>query len=441
MSGQKFKVLVVDNDVLLRDLAAVFLYEEYEVMEAVDGQDAWEKAQAWHPDLVVTDLMMPRMHGYELCTLLKGPDGIKGVRIIVLSSKTFATDKEQAFKAGCDAYLVKPYTRDILLKKVRELLSGSDSRETPAAGPAPFAEECGPEPSSTPALAGREKLPVTVRFWGTRGSCPVSGQNPVRYGGNTPCTEVRIGDLLLIIDCGTGLRELGVSMAKEFYDRPITGHIFVGHTHWDHIQGFPFFIPLYNPKNNFSVYSVHGGHGSLRSIFNETMAADYFPVPLCNMAAKLRFIEMSGSVDLGLAKVSFIHLNHPGICIGFRIDAQGRSITYISDHENFVKLNGDNVTSRRQDMDIVNFAKDSDILIMEAQYSNEEYLSRKGWGHGTFDDAVRCAVEAGAKRLAITHHDPEHSDDIMDTHIKYSRALAGSKLDCFAARDGLRVEL
>ncbi|HOW89920.1 MAG TPA: response regulator, partial [Elusimicrobiales bacterium] len=267
----KKRILLVDDDPMLRQLAEDVLSDDYEVLQAVDGQDAWEKAPGFRPDLVVTDIMMPRMHGYELCQLLKGPEGIKGVRILVASAKSFATDKSQAEKAGADAYLVKPYKPADLLEKVSALLSG----EIPAAGPAavppppppPQGISAPPPPPPPTVRAPQGPVSMRVRFWGTRGSCPVPGPNTVRYGGNTSCIEVRIGDLVLILDCGTGVRELGKVLMREFKDRPIEGHIFVGHTHWDHIQGFPFFAPLYNPRNTFNIYSVRAAHGSLQNVF------------------------------------------------------------------------------------------------------------------------------------------------------------------------------
>ncbi len=435
---------MVDDDAVIRDLAEDILVSEYEVMTAFDGQDGWEKARSWRPELVITDLMMPRMHGYELCKLLRGPEGLGGVKILVASSKPFATDKAQALAAGADDYIVKPFAINDLTDKVRKLLSGGGAAKPPPPRPG----ENSAITSRSSALAAPPKSsvpqPVYVRFWGTRGSCPTSGVRTVRYGGNTACTEVRVGDVPLIIDCGTGMRELGVELTKEFNGRPIEGHIFVGHTHWDHIQGFPFFTPLYNPRNKFTVYSVHGARSSLRTIFSESMALDYFPVPLTSLASKLNFVELEGAVDIGAARVSFQHMNHPGVCIGFRIEAQGKVITYLSDHEGFAKLGGDSDLARRQDAAIVEFARGSDLLIREAQYTEKEYAARKGWGHSTYDDAAAFAAEAGVKRMAIFHHDPEHTDEIMDANVKYCRDLlgkAGSKTQCFAAWDGLKIDL
>ncbi len=443
MPENKIKVLVVDDDALLRELAATLLSDLYEIEQAEDGQAALEKALDWQPDLVVTDLMMPRMHGYELCERLKGPGGVPGVKVLVASSKLFPADIAQAKKAGADAYITKPYNVVDLQVKVAELLSDRDPAAEEAA-PAPAAQQAEAAPAPFPfasAGASEAALPVHVRFWGTRGSIPMSGPGMERHGGNTACVEVRAGDLLLVLDCGTGMRGLGLALAKEFKGRPLAGHIFVGHTHWDHIQGFPFFVPLYNPANSFSIYSVHGAHGSLSNVFRGTMSEDYFPVPLSGLAAKLDFVEMSGPVSAGGARVSFAHLNHPGVCIGFRIEVRGRVVCYLSDHENFYKLAGDNELARRQDAEITEFVRGSDLLIREAQYTEGEYPSHKGWGHSTFDDAARDAAASGVKRLAITHHDPDHSDDFLDAQLERCRALGGGKFECFAAKDGLRVDL
>ena len=445
MAAARKKILVVDDDEMLRSLAADLLSAEFEVHTAVDGQDGWEKASALRPDLVISDLMMPRMHGYELCGLLKGEGGLPGVKVMVTSSKSFPTDISQATAAGADDYLVKPYMPDELLRRVRALLGLDGEPPKPQPEPARTARRAAPTSAELrvePASAGR--LPVYVRFWGVRGSCPTSNPGVAGYGGNTACVELRVGDTPIIFDCGTGLRELGDSLAREFKGRELQGHIFVGHTHWDHIQGFPFFTPFYNPRNKFMVFSVHGAHGSLGRIFTQSMSLDYFPVPLSSLAAKLGFVEMKGPVDLGAARVSFQHMNHPGVCIGFRVEVQGRAVTYLSDHEPFARLGGTSDLSLRQDAEIAAFARGSDLVIREAQYTEEEYTSRKGWGHSTYDDAARFALESGVKRMAITHHDPYRTDVELDANIERCRGLiarGGGSTDFFGAREGMRIDL
>lgn len=440
MAEPRKKILIVDDAPALRELAAAILADVYEVREADNGLEALEAARAWRPDLVLTDLMMPVMHGYELCERLRAGGGPRP-KIIVVSSKPFATDKSQAGAVGADDYIVKPYAAGELLEKAARLLSGGAPDVQRGSPLAAYARPVQPAPR--PAGAG-EALPVYVKFWGTRGSCPTGGMETACYGGNTACTEIRIGGVPLIIDCGTGLRQLGHGLSEEFAGRPIEGHIFVGHTHWDHIQGFPFFTPLYSPANRFNVYSVRGAHGSLRDIFSDSMALDYFPVPLSSLACGLNFVELRGAVDIGVASVSFHHLNHPGVCIGFKVEAQGKRIVYISDHEFSCRLCGDNEMARSQDAAVAEFAKGCDLLIMEAQYTTQEYASRKGWGHSTYDDVVKFAMHVSAGQLAIFHHDPAHTDDILDVNMEYCRKMveeSGSSLKCFAAWDGLQVDL
>ncbi|HNW44730.1 MAG TPA: response regulator [Elusimicrobiales bacterium] len=444
MLNEKKRILVVDDDPAIRDFVCTVLSLDYETMEAEDGMEAWQKVLSWRPHVVVTDLMMPRMHGYELCSRLKGPEAPAGVKVVVISAKTFETDKAHAFAAGADSYVTKPFSVPELREKVQELLSaaapaGQVERRALDKGGAIHSSEL-----PVPASASAGSLPVYVRFWGTRGSCPTSNPMTARYGGNTACTEVRVGNTLIIIDCGSGLRELGGALTREYAGKPIDGHIFVGHTHWDHIQGFPFFTPLYNPNNSFRVYSVHGASSSLQKIFSESMAKDYFPVPLSKLGSRLSFVELGGPVDLGAAKISFHHLNHPGPCIAFRIEAQGKVIVYLSDHEEFHRLSGDSEASRRQEEALADFARGSDLLIREAQYTEAEYATRKGWGHATFDDAARFAAGLAAPRMAIFHHDPDRSDDDLDAAVEHTRGLLkslGAATECFAARDGQRVDL
>lgn len=289
------------------------------------------------------------------------------------------------------------------------------------------------------------KKPFIVRFWGTRGSSPAPGPRTVRYGGNTSCTEVRVGDTLIIIDCGTGVRELGISLIDEFQDKAIRGYIFIGHTHWDHIQGFPFFNPLYQARNRFDIHSARGAHHkSIERVLRGTMASDYFPVPLDKLACKLNFIEMNGCADLPGVKVRYHPLNHPGGAIGFRVESQGRVLSYVSDHETVSRQFGADAKNLAKDKALLDFVRGSDLFICEAQYSEAEYGTKKGWGHSTFNDVIDRAIAAEVKRLILFHHDPTHDDDMMDVYLQHCQERvrrAGSQLVCSAAQEGRRIEL
>lgn len=285
---------------------------------------------------------------------------------------------------------------------------------------------------------------MKARFWGVRGSVPTPGPRTARYGGNTACVEVRAGGQLLIIDSGTGARELGQALLAEAAGKPIAGSFLIGHTHWDHIQGFPFFTPLYLPTSRFTVRGVSGTTRSFLDVMAGQMSSTYFPVQLGDMASKPEFVEFSGPTMIGPVKVGFHYLNHPGITIGFRLEHEGKVLGYISDHEPYGKLNARSAFTDKEDAAIARFVEGADLLICESQYTADEYRLKRGWGHSTFDDVLDLATRAGVKRLALFHHDPAHDDDAMDAHeAACVKAIAarGARIDVFAAREGMEVEL
>jgi len=444
------KILVIEDDAAIAEYAVMVLRKEkYEVRQAADGQSGLNKAQEFQPDLVVLDLMMPGMHGYQVCQSLREDKKLSKVRILITSTKSYDADQVGAKGAGADAYLTKPYTAERLVAEVRKLLASRPAAEK-VSGNGSTSDQVDQhthvhaKEKPVKVKSKGEKSGVLVRFWGTRGSTPAPGRFTVRYGGNTACTEMRFGDEIFVVDCGTGLRELGVSLLEEFGDEAIEGHLFVGHTHWDHIQGFPFFTPFYIPKNKFNLYSVRGAGKSLERVFRGQMAADYFPVPLKSLASGLEFIELEAPINIGGVRVSYQHLNHPGVAIGFRFEYQGKVITYISDHETFSRLSGKSEMTLKQDRGIEDFARDSDLLICEAQYTEEEYEVKKGWGHSTFNDVIDRAIATGSKHLCLFHHDPLHTDDMMDGFLEDCRrriAKAGSSMICTAAKEMQTINL
>jgi phosphoribosyl 1,2-cyclic phosphodiesterase len=285
---------------------------------------------------------------------------------------------------------------------------------------------------------------MLARFWGVRGSIPSPGPDTARYGGNTSCVEIRAAGRLLIVDAGTGLRSLGDRLMKDAAGKPIEGDLFIGHTHWDHIQGFPFFVPLYLPTSRFRVHGVHGTARSFADVMSGQMASSYFPVSIKDMASKPEFDEMTAPVQAGPVRVSFHYLNHPGITVGYRFEHEGKILCYLSDHEPYAKLNAKGEFSAAEDAAVARFAEGADLLICESQYTPDEYAVRKGWGHSTFEDVLDLAHKAGAKRLALFHHDPARTDDALDAQLAACRAAAASRgkgLEVLAAAEGLSLEL
>ncbi len=284
---------------------------------------------------------------------------------------------------------------------------------------------------------------MKVRFWGVRGSVPSPGPNTVRYGGNTPCVEIRAGGRLMIADAGTGIRALGEALVRERAGAPIEAHVFIGHTHWDHIQGLPFFAPLYRAESLITLYGLPGTTKAFQEVLAGQMSSAYFPVRPEDLAAKPVHVELRGPVPIGDARVTYHYLNHPGVTAGFRFEHAGRSACYLSDHEPYSRLNAGGEFMDKEDAAVARFAADADLMICESQYTPDEYRQRRGWGHSAFEDVLELALRAKVRRLALFHHDPAHDDakidEIEQACAKASAARGGPEV--FAAREGQELTL
>lgn len=255
---------------------------------------------------------------------------------------------------------------------------------------------------------------MRIKFWGVRGSTPTPQPENLRYGGNTSCVEVRIKDALYIFDCGTGFRSLGQQLRQEFQGRPVSAHVFVSHFHWDHIQGIPFFGPLYDTGDNHFSFHSSSRSRSLKKVMEEQMAAPYFPVPMSEMKGVRDFYEIDeGKVVLGDVTIQTAWLNHPQGCMGFRLETKEGVVVYATDNEP-----GD----AQFDKSVRKLAAGADLLIYDAQYLPEEYQARKrGWGHSHWREAINVVMESGAKELVLFHHDPDHDDNCIDRVVNEAR--------------------
>jgi len=290
---------------------------------------------------------------------------------------------------------------------------------------------------------------MRIRFWGTRGSLAKPGPSTIRYGGNTSCVEVRAADgTLIILDCGTGAHDLGQSLVRSSV-HPIRGHLLITHTHWDHIQGFPFFAPLFIDRNEFDVYAPQGLGQRLEDTLAGQMEYTYFPVTLGQLGATIRYHELAeGSFDLGAVRVTAHYLNHPGLALGYRLEVGGVAVVYATDHEPHSRHQPEvadpsrAVPVHREDQRHVEFLAGADLVIHDAQYTLEEYPSKLTWGHSPAELTVDFAVAAGVKRLALFHHDPLRDDAAVDQLVESCRWRAAvGKLDVFAAAEGQTIEL
>ena len=296
---------------------------------------------------------------------------------------------------------------------------------------------------------------MRIRFWGVRGSIAKPGPTTLRYGGNTLCVEVRAADgTLIVLDCGTGAHGLGQALLASG-ERPLRGHLLITHTHWDHIQGFPFFAPLFVPGNEWDIYAPGGMGTHLATTLAGQMEYTYFPVTLEQLGATIRFHELGeGGFGVGGVRVTAQYLNHATLDLGYRLEADGAAVVYSVDHEPHAApttkemgLTGGwpaPVFLHKEDQRHVDLLVGADLVIHDAQYTAEEYPAKVGWGHTPVEWAVDYALAAGAARLALFHHDPLRSDEALDRlqdACRQRAAAAGGALEVFAAAEGQVLEL
>ncbi|HVJ18842.1 MAG TPA: MBL fold metallo-hydrolase [Polyangiaceae bacterium] len=266
-----------------------------------------------------------------------------------------------------------------------------------------------------------------IRFWGVRGSIAAPGPATAGVGGNTSCVEVRCGEQLFVLDAGTGLRGLGDELMRRGERR---AELLLSHLHWDHIQGLPFFVPLYVPGTELVLHGPDWGEAGLGGALRRQMSAPGFPVEFADVGARVELSELrQGSRVLrGDVSITAARLNHPGGVLGYRIEYGGRTLVYATDTEHH-----DHVDATLRDL-----AQGADVLIYDAQYTPEEYPTKVGWGHSTFDAGVALARAAGVKRLALFHHDPRRADDAVFAIEERARR---SFADTLAAREGMVIDL
>jgi phosphoribosyl 1,2-cyclic phosphodiesterase len=295
---------------------------------------------------------------------------------------------------------------------------------------------------------------MKIKFWGVRGSIPAPGPQTVRYGGNTTCIEVRTDSgELIVLDGGTGIFPLAQTLLREL---PVTAHIFNTHSHWDHIQGLPFFIPIFIPGNKLFLYGAFdpiSGEGPER-IMNVQMQYSFFPVREVEMKSRIEYVIAMPheSINVGNTTVTPTMLNHPVVDLGYRVESNGKSVFFTGDHEPYFNIydEGDEgyaeyqqlITEQRES--VVNAIKGVDVLIADSAYTREEYPSKKGWGHGTFDSCIELARDAGVKILYCTHHEPTRSDDELEK--VFAEAVSrhpdvAAKVDIRLAREGDEIKI
>ena len=431
-------LLIEDDDEARRSTGDLFRREDWTVLEAGDGQAGIDLAIKHRPDVILCDLLMPKANGFQVCRAIR--QQLQPAKIIVISGRDYGVDRTSAIEAGADDYLVKPITWEMLSTTIERIMPQASRRPLPAASLAQF---------QTPA--------TRVRLWGVRGSIPVPGPGTVRYGGNTTCVEIRADGEIIILDGGSGIRQLGIELEKEFGDIPIRLTILITHTHWDHIQGLPFFLPAYNQKNQIRVLGYEGARAGLAAILAGQMETQFFPVSMRDLPSNIAIEELKEmEFSIGKVRVCARFANHPGICAGYRLFTSGGSIAFFPDNEPYELLklhlaDRDQISTdearafaQAERAKLVEFLKDADVLLLDTQYTDEEYAEHIGWGHGALSRVVSLALAAHVKTLVLFHHDPSHDDDKIDEMLQAARLLvveSGQALEVDAAREGGEIWL
>jgi len=296
---------------------------------------------------------------------------------------------------------------------------------------------------------------VRLKFWGTRGSISTPGKDTVRYGGNTPCVELRLpNNRLIILDAGTGIRNLGETLIER--GESVKAYLMISHPHWDHIQGFPFFKPAFISGNELTIIGGETEKVTLQKMISDQMNKIYFPIQLNELKATLKF-QRIGEEEFEVfgARVRTMFVNHPSFAVGYRITHAGKSVVYISDNEPFdrkVAQSLHNVeksivekysrTHGDPNRRVYDFVKNADVLIHDATYTPEEYVNRVGWGHSHYLFTLTVAAEGNVGCLVLFHHDPAHTDQKVDAILKKCKIEIKNRrygFECVAAAEGLEI--
>ncbi len=427
----------------LKTLLAAKEAEDYEITFAHTGTECIEKINDILPQLAIIDLMMPHVHGIEILKTIKSHLLTAQIGVVITSYQVTLQHYRAAIENGATYFLTKPFEAAKLFALIQRY----------------FSQGLKPKPfdmiKQTPAPQGHCYHPkysvVTsyLRFWGTRGSSPVSGSQYIRYGGNTSCLEIFHNQTTVIIDAGTGIRELGDAI--DIADEALIP-LFISHTHWDHITGFPFFRPLYQKNCNVVVYSPFGFEKSTQELFNDMLAYAYFPVRLDEMKACVTFKDVYGSVPISIGDitVSSHFTSHPGLTMGFKINVSGQTIGYITDNEVLTGYHGHPKSIDQTHplltphIELIQFLQGCDLIIHEAQFFPAEYRKKVGWGHSSVSNATVFMKYTGCKKWIITHHDPNHKDTDLEIKLRlHEEVIKECDIDMqvMIAHDGLTVPL
>jgi phosphoribosyl 1,2-cyclic phosphodiesterase/ActR/RegA family two-component response regulator len=408
---ERKKILIADpSSNVIREIFKSPYAAHYDIQTTDNGPSCIAAIDVFKPDLVCIELLLPKMHGIEILKILKTDPLNARIGVIMTSSLRMLQNYNAAIELGANYVLNKPFSHEEFFALIDRFFTGTLS-------PDPFDYQMPHFEWGNCFSPHASTLSSYIKFWGTRGSSPVSGSRYIQYGGNTSCLEIRYNDTLIILDAGSGIRELGeVLPIKEGQDIPIL----LSHTHWDHVIGFPFFAPAYQKHCRLTILSPIGYQKEVEVLFADMLAFGYFPVRLEEMCAQLSFNELrdGAAVEFGPIKICCHYANHPGPTLCFKIISPNKTIGYVTDNELLLGFHG-NPNAIGKDhyllephLSLLAFLSDCHVLIHEAQYFPHEYYNKVGWGHSSISNALALIKHLKkCQEWIVTHHDPTHTDD------------------------------
>ncbi len=400
--------LVVDDDKSTAELSQGLLEKAgHKVTVFNSSKEALEQVSSLAPDCIISDLMMPDFDGLDLYQQVRKLQLAKQPTFVILTSKVFEFDRRRAFEMGVDGYLNKPAREETFVSDLLEIINKD----------------------------------MIVEFWGVRGTLPVPGEYTVQYGGNTNCVTLSLSKKhYFIFDAGSGIKRLSNHLIKQ-KRFPLAAKIFISHPHYDHINGIPFFVPLYMKGNEFEFLGSPAGDMNIEKIISAQMDSIYFPITVKEFAAKISFRDVGEETfNIDDVKIQTIVLNHPGKCIGYRVEYNNKVFCYVTDHELYLE----NLPYYNQfDVDrIIQFIREADILVMDSTYTDAEYAAKIGWGHSCVSRVATIADQANVKLLCLYHHDPDQFDKDITYKVQEGTEILksrNSKTRCIAPKEGEKI--
>ena len=396
---------VIDDDPDIIAVASAILEAAgHRVSSETSSAEALAKLERVPPDCVLLDIMMPGMDGLEFCKQLRKQKKFDKTKIIIVSSKSFDFDQRRAKEYSADGYIVKPIIPGTYLRKIEKIIEDK----------------------------------IEMQFWGVRGTLPVPGEDTIIFGGNTNCVALEFAkEPMIILDAGTGIKRLSDHLITENRNH-INAKLLISHPHWDHINGIPYFSPLYAPGNKFEIIGPSHGDVPVENFVSDQMGGIYFPVTPQEFGANISYQNLEeGEFAIDDIQIKTMALYHPGYCLGYRLEYNNRSICYITDQE--LHLQESELHDPYYLEKLINFCRDADVIITDCTYTDEEYKTKVGWGHSCTSQVANFADQAQVKSLFLYHHDPDQNDDAIEQ--KFESYLAAfdelnSETVCISPSEG-----